>query len=160
MIARSAKVKLCVPVVETIQKNNICHYVIAPALIPEKIKKTATRLAIKTMKYLKARGVRDWNVFNQRRKVLLNEIAPRVHNSGHYTIEACYTSQFEQHIRQLPVAFRQNRYEGSGGGHGEYLGDRLGAAEINGLDKVLKIPGISVHIYGKAKPNRNGKWDT
>ena len=83
-------------------------------------------------------------------EILINEIAPRVHNSGHYTIEACVTSQFEQHIRAitglplgstdmiLPAAVMIN-----------ILGERNDKAEVSGLDKVLQIPNVFVHIYGK-----------
>jgi phosphoribosylaminoimidazole carboxylase PurK protein len=159
MIARNAAGEIVpYPVVETVQKNNICHFVLAPAQVSGKVKKQATDLAVKTMKLLKGAGMFGVEMFLTRGgKVLMNEIAPRVHNSGHYTIEACYTSQFEQHIRaitglplgktdmKVPAAVMVN-----------ILGDRLGSAEANGLDKGLKIPGVSVHIYGKAqtKPER------
>jgi 5-(carboxyamino)imidazole ribonucleotide synthase len=84
-------------------------------------------------------------------QVLVNEIAPRVHNSGHYTIEACAVSQFEQHIRaitglplgptdlRVPAAVMIN-----------ILGERDGPVELEGLDRALAMPGVAVHIYGKA----------
>ena len=84
-------------------------------------------------------------------ELMVNEIAPRVHNSGHFTIEACRTSQFEQHIRAitgLPL------------GSGEMvvpaacminiLGERDGPTKLKGVEKALQNPYTSVHIYGKS----------
>jgi 5-(carboxyamino)imidazole ribonucleotide synthase len=139
------------PVVETVQKNNICHYVIAPASISGKARKKALSLATKTMKLLKGSGVFGIEMYKTPQDtILINEIAPRVHNSGHFTIEACITSQFEQHIRaisglplgktdmKVPSAVMVN-----------ILGERQGEAYVKGLDKALLIPHVSVHIYGK-----------
>ncbi|HLL60147.1 MAG TPA: 5-(carboxyamino)imidazole ribonucleotide synthase [Candidatus Nitrosocosmicus sp.] len=146
------------PVVETIQKNNICHMVIAPAQIDLKIIQKAEKNAKKVMKYLMGTGVFAIEMFlDNKNNILINEIAPRVHNSGHFSIEACITSQFEQHIRAVthlplgstdmihPAAVMIN-----------ILGDRKGPVEVKGLEKVLKIPNVHVHIYGKAetKPER------
>ena len=83
-------------------------------------------------------------------KVLINEIAPRVHNSGHYTIEACLTSQFEQHIRAitgLPLGKTDMIAKTS------IMKNILGTKKLDsfpeGLEKVLQIPGVSFHYYGK-----------
>ncbi len=160
MVARNTKGEIAAyPVVETIHKNNICHVVIAPAPIDELIKKRAKNLAIKTMKCLKGAGVFGIEMFlTKDKKVFINEIAPRVHNSGHYSIEACATSQFEQHIRAItglplgktdmltPAAVMVN-----------ILGDREGSTNVGGLDKALNIPGVSVHIYGKAETRQERK---
>jgi 5-(carboxyamino)imidazole ribonucleotide synthase len=152
MVARSTTGEIVsYPVVETIHKNNICHTVIAPAEVSVTVKKKAQHIAEKTMKSLKGAGVFGIEMFlTKKGEVLVNEIAPRVHNSGHYTTEACVTSQFEQHIRAVtglplgstdmiaPHAVMVN-----------ILGDRQGKAQVKGLDKALAIPGLSVHIYGK-----------
>lgn len=159
MIARNDQGKIAAyPVVETYQKNNICHHVLAPAQISSKAKKRAIKLATKTIKLLKGSGVFGIEMFKTKDdKILINEIAPRVHNSGHYTIEGCVTSQFEQHIRAItglplgktdmvsPAAVMVN-----------ILGDRYGQAEITGLHKALSIPNVFVHIYNKkeTKPER------
>jgi 5-(carboxyamino)imidazole ribonucleotide synthase len=159
MIARSAKDEIVLyPVVETIHKNNILHISIAPARVDKKIVDKAKKFAIKTMKLLHGAGVFGIEMFlTKDHKVLINEIAPRVHNSGHYTDEACATSQFEQHIRAItglplgnpdmlvPAAVMIN-----------ILGERLGPVDVQGMDKVLAIPGAYVHIYGKkeTKPER------
>jgi len=159
MMARDSKGQIVpYPVVETLQKNNICHFVFAPAQISPLVKKRAVDLAIKTIKLLKGAGVFGIEMFKTRdNRVLINEIAPRVHNSGHYTIETCVTSQFQQHIRAItglplgktnmivPAAVMIN-----------ILGDRHGRAEIQGLEKALTTPNASVHIYNKieTKPER------
>ncbi|KAB5512000.1 hypothetical protein DKX38_029028 [Salix brachista] len=93
----------CYPVVETIHKENICHIVKAPAAIPWKIRKLATDVAHKAVSSLEGAGVFAVELFLTKdgQVILLNEVAPRPHNSGHHTIEACYTSQFEQHLRAV-----------------------------------------------------------
>lgn len=160
MVARSTKGEVkAYPVVETIHKNNICHTVFAPAKVNNQVKKKAQSLAVKTMKQLKGAGVFGIEMFlTKDGQVLINEIAPRVHNSGHYTIEACVTSQFEQHIRAItglplgntemivPAAVMVN-----------ILGTRQGNVEVHGIEKALKFPGISVHIYGKTETRNERK---
>ncbi|CAD6343515.1 unnamed protein product [Miscanthus lutarioriparius] len=93
---------VCYPVVETIHKENICHVVEAPAEVPDKIKKLATSVAEKAIKSLEGAGVFAVELFlTEDNQILLNEVAPRPHNSGHHTIESCYTSQYEQHLRAI-----------------------------------------------------------
>ena len=152
MVARSSKGEIrAYPVVETIQKNNICHFVYAPAKIKKSTQKKAKKLAVETIKLIKGAGVFGIEMFlDKKGKVFLNEIAPRVHNSGHYTIEACVTSQFEQHVRavcglplgstkmKVPVAVMVN-----------ILGDKESEAKLKGLKKVLAISGVSFHLYRK-----------
>lgn len=152
MVARNTSGEIATyPVVETIHKNNICHTVIAPAKIEEKIKGKADSLGKKVMQAVKGAGVFGIEMFLTKDNiVLVNEIAPRVHNSGHYTIEACMTNQFDQHIRAItglplgrtdlvmPSAVMIN-----------ILGNRKATAEHSGLEKALKLPNVFVHIYGK-----------
>lgn len=154
MVARSTKGEIATyPVVETIHKNNICHLVLAPAPISKAAQKKAQSLAKQVMQHLKGAGVFGIEMFLTKTGIIIiNEIAPRVHNSGHYSIEACVTSQFEQHIRAItglplgstqmitPAAVMIN-----------ILGERQGTAEVNGLSKVLQMPNVAVHIYGKAE---------
>lgn len=159
MVARSTKGEIvCYPVVETIHKNNICHIVFAPAPIDRKVQRNVQLLAKKVMQKLKGAGVFGIEMFlDKKNEIYINEIAPRVHNSGHYTIEACVTSQFEQHVRAItgmplgntsmitPAAVMIN-----------ILGDRLGKAEVKGIEKALKLSHVAVHVYGKidTKPER------
>jgi 5-(carboxyamino)imidazole ribonucleotide synthase len=159
MVARNTKGDIkTYPVVETIHKNNICHTVLAPAPVEPAIQSKAEQLARQVMEHLQGAGVFGIEMFlDKEGKVLVNEIAPRVHNSGHHTIESCLTSQFEQHIRAVtnmslgstemikPAAVMVN-----------VLGDRKGLAQPQGLDQVKHIPNTTVHIYGKieTRPER------
>lgn len=163
-IARSSKGEIkCYPVIETTfnPKANICETIIAPARVSAEIVKKAKELGIRTIKALGKGAIGIFGVemfLTKDRQILINEIAPRPHNSGHYTIEACHTSQFEQHIRSivgLPLgstelispAVMLNIL-----GEPKYEGKPL----VKALEAVLKIPGLSFHYYGKAvtKPFR------
>jgi 5-(carboxyamino)imidazole ribonucleotide synthase len=102
MVVRTKKETKVYPVVQTIQKNHICHTVIAPAQISKKIAMLAENVAIKSVHAVKGFGVFGVEMFlTNDYSIIVNEIAPRPHNSGHYTIEACVTSQFENHIRSV-----------------------------------------------------------
>ena len=89
--------------------------------------------------------------------ILVNELAPRPHNTGHYTIEACYASQFENHARAvlgLPLGDPSLRVPSAV--MINVLGHREGTAQPNGLADALATPGVGVHIYGKkqVRPKR------
>jgi 5-(carboxyamino)imidazole ribonucleotide synthase len=154
MVARNTKGEIKAhPVVETVHKNNICHTVFAPARVPKNILKKAEALGMEVMQVLKSAGIFGIEMFvSKQGKVLVNEIAPRVHNSGHYTMDASLTNQFQQHIRAItgmplgrtdlitPAVVMIN-----------ILGTRTGQADVKGLEKALAIPGVFVHIYGKAE---------
>ncbi len=93
---------VCYPIVETIHEDNICSMVIAPARVSDKVKKKAEKIGRETIRVLDGAGVFAVEMFlGQDDEVLVNEIAPRVHNSGHLTIEANKTSQFENHVRAV-----------------------------------------------------------
>lgn len=159
IIARDTKGNVRVyPAVETVHINNICHEVFAPAPISKGILANAEELGLKTAKHLNGAGVFAIEMFlGKNDELLINEIAPRVHNSGHLTIEANKTSQFEQHIRaisgmelgsvetKVPAAVMIN-----------ILGERDGLAEPKGLEEVKKLGDVYVHIYGKAE-TRTGR---
>jgi len=90
------------PLVENIHENNILKMTIAPARVSDDVIKDAGKIARKTMEVLKGAGVFGIEMFiDQDDKILINEIAPRVHNSGHHTLQSCKTSQFEQHLRAI-----------------------------------------------------------
>jgi len=160
MVARNMKGKIKIyPVVQTVHKDSICDIVIAPAKISEIVKEKAEKLARKVAKHLNGAGVFGIEMFlDMDDNVLVNEIAPRVHNSGHYTIEGCITSQFEQHIRaitNLPlgnteliskVIVMKN-----------ILATKNGQCIPQGIEKVLAIPSVSLHIYGKKESRLNRK---
>ncbi|HWB39423.1 MAG TPA: 5-(carboxyamino)imidazole ribonucleotide synthase [Candidatus Saccharimonadales bacterium] len=152
MVARSTTGETAVyPVVETIQERNICVEVLAPAPIDNSARETAKKLALQVVENMEGAGVYGIEMFlTDDEQVIVNEIAPRVHNSGHYTIEGCETSQFEQHIRAItglplgptslvaPAAVMVN-----------ILGERDGETLNEGLD-TAKDHGATVHMYGKA----------
>jgi len=90
------------PLVENIHENNILKMTIAPARTSDDVISNAGDIAKKTMEVLKGAGVFGIEMFiDQDDKILINEIAPRVHNSGHHTLQSCKTSQFEQHLRAI-----------------------------------------------------------
>ena len=90
------------PVVENIHENNILKMTIAPGRVSEDVRKEAERIAKKTMEVLHGAGVFGIEMFvTSDDKIMINEIAPRVHNSGHHTLQSSNTSQFEQHLRAI-----------------------------------------------------------
>ena len=147
------------PIAENIHEDHILKISIIPARISKGTERRAIDLAIKTMKSLKGCGIFGIEMFvDEDDDVLINEIAPRPHNSGHYTIEACSISQFEQHIRAildyplLQPKLLTNAVMINILGPNNYTGPY----EITGIDKLFSIPGVKIHIYGKleTKPNR------
>lgn len=160
MVARNTKGEIATyPVVETIHQNNICHVVKAPAEISKPLQRKAEKLAKQVMQHLKGAGIFGIEMFlTKDNKILINEVAPRVHNSGHYTIEACVTNQFEQHIRAvtgLPLGSTQMRVPAAV--MINILGERLGDVDVQGLHKALSISEVGVHIYGKAQTKMERK---
>jgi len=146
------------PVVQTIHRDNICHLVEAPApnLTVKKINEAHEigRAAVET---LEGAGVFALELFDTSKGLIINEMAPRVHNSGHWTIEGSKTSQFEQHVRAvmgLPLgpAFMDNltwkavmiNILGEGKKPDGY---RLTAQDL--LAAYSAVPEIKVHLYGK-----------
>jgi len=90
------------PIVENIHEENILRTTIAPARVNENISEKAAKIAEKTMSVLKGAGVFGIEMFvTKNDDILINEIAPRVHNSGHHTLQSSKTSQFEQHLRAI-----------------------------------------------------------
>ena len=90
------------PLVENIHEDNILKMTIAPARVSDDVIKNAGEIAKKTMHVLNGAGVFGIEMFiDQNNVILINEIAPRVHNSGHHTLQSCKTSQFEQHLRAI-----------------------------------------------------------
>jgi 5-(carboxyamino)imidazole ribonucleotide synthase len=158
--ARSATGEIAIyPIVETQQENQVCRLVIAPADISLDVKGEAESIARTLLNSLQAVGVFGIELFlTADNKLLVNEIAPRTHNSGHFTIDACKTSQFEQHLRavcQLPLGNCDLNC------HGAVMVNLLGyeSAESDYLEqrkKLAQIPGSFVHWYGK-KESRPGR---
>ncbi len=142
------------PVVEMYfhPEANLVDRLLAPARISDQQAQAATALAIRTAAAFDVCGLLAVEMFIDRQgQLLVNEVAPRSHNSGHHTIESCAVSQFEQHLRavlNLPLgdtrllrpAVMLN-----------LLGDDgfSGPAKYRGIEEALALPGVSVHLYGK-----------
>jgi 5-(carboxyamino)imidazole ribonucleotide synthase len=140
------------PVVETVQRDHICHVVKAPAEIPAAVAARVADIARRAVESTGMIGSMGVELFLKGDgTILINELAPRVHNSGHYTIEACACSQFENHIRAVlgwplgssamraPAAVMVN-----------LLGAGSGSGAPRGLPEALAIPEVHPHIYGKS----------
>lgn len=131
---------------------NQVEYVICPARIEDSIATKARELAEKVSKAFEHVGLLAVEMFlTQEDKLVVNEVAPRPHNSGHYSIEASYTNQFEQHIRailNLPLGNTESKVAGimvNLSGEENYTGP----AVYKNIEKILKMPGVTAHIYGK-----------
>lgn len=138
------------PAVETIHKDNICHTVLSPAEVDPDVTQAANEIAEATMVELEGAGVFAMEMFVVNGQVLINEIAPRVHNSGHHTIEANTTSQFEQHTRAITgMPLGDTRMRTAAAAMINILGTRDEKLDREGLDKVLALPDTHPHFYGK-----------
>ena len=148
------------PIGENVHKDNILHFTIAPAKIDNEIETKAIEIAVKTIKSLKGAGIFGIEMFiDKNNEVFVNEIAPRPHNSGHYTIEACSISQFEQHIRAILNFPLPKPFLISNAIMINILGPKeiKGNYEINGVYKLFSMEGVKIHIYGKKVTNYHRK---
>jgi 5-(carboxyamino)imidazole ribonucleotide synthase len=158
MVARTKKETRVYPVVQTIQKDHICNTVIAPAPIDKKTARRAEHIAVASIEAVRGYGLFGVELFlTQGNDILVNEMAPRPHNSGHYTIDACVTSQFENHLRAVlglplgstdmltPAAVMVN-----------LLGSRNPASGTANYFKAFKNEHAHLHLYGKlqSRPGR------
>lgn len=131
---------------------NQVEYVICPARIEDSVAKKARETALKVVEKLDFIGLLAVEMFQtEEDEILVNEVAPRTHNSGHYSIEASYTSQFEQHLRailNLPLGNTDSKVAG-------IMVNLVGAEGFSGdviyenIEEVLQIDGVTPHIYGK-----------
>lgn len=154
--ARNTKGQIATyPVVENIHENNILKITIAPARVSEDIAKQAEQIAHKTMDVLHGAGVFGIEMFvTKDNHVIINEIAPRVHNSGHHTLQSSKTSQFEQHLRAiLGLDLGDTTLI-----HPTIMYNILGTDEFSGKYKISdhNIKNLYLKMYGKAesKPQR------
>lgn len=131
---------------------NQVEYVICPARIDDKVAQKARDLALKVSEKFQHVGLLAVEMFQtQDDEILINEVAPRPHNSGHYSIEASYTSQFEQHLRailNLPLGNTDSKVAG-------VMVNLVGAEGFSGdvvyenIEQILQLDGVIPHIYGK-----------
>lgn len=146
------------PVAENIHENSILDETIVPADIDKTSEKKAMKMAYQVMEIFQGVGMFCTEMFvDTDGEIYLNEVAPRPHNSGHYTIEGTLTSQYEQHIRAItglplgdvslrsPIVMKNILGTGS-----------TGPAVVEGLEQTYGNPNVKVHIYGKteSKPGR------
>lgn len=143
--------KVIYPVAYNIHKNSVLDITIVPAGIPESLEKHAKEVAKQVMDVFDGVGTFCIEMFvKDEHNIYINEVAPRPHNSGHYTIEGCRVNQFENHIRAicglplgdtsllLPTVMVN------------LLGEEAnGKTDVVGLEESYQIPGVNVHIYGK-----------
>jgi 5-(carboxyamino)imidazole ribonucleotide synthase len=131
---------------------NQVEYVICPARISDNIAKKATDIALKTSEAFNHVGLLAVEMFQTHDdQILINEVAPRPHNSGHHTIESSYTSQFEQHIRailDLPLGRTNSKV---GGVMVNLVGEEgfSGNVVYKNIETIMQMDGVTPHIYGK-----------
>ncbi len=155
IVARNTKGHLkTYPVVEMEfhPEANQVEYVICPARIPDNIAKKAELVALKTAAAFEHVGLLAVEMFQtENDDIIVNEVAPRPHNSGHYSIEASYTDQFEQHLRcilGLPLGNTESKVAG-------VMVNLVGAEDHTGnvlyknIEDIMAMDGVTPHIYGK-----------
>lgn len=151
IVVRSEHGSVCYDVCESINANGRCEFVVAPARIDPGVADEARAIAMAAVEGLGGIGVFAVEMFEREGGALsVNELAPRVHNTGHWTIEGAHTSQFENHVRAVlgwplgdtgmcaPVVAMAN-----------VLGSRSGDASGLDLASALAAPRVAVHLYGK-----------
>ena len=143
------------PLVENIHEENILRQTIAPARVSDKVAQNAEKIAEKTMSVLKGAGIFGIEMFvTEDEEITINEIAPRVHNSGHHTLQSSNTSQFEQHLRAI-LGIELNSTELV---HSTVMYNILGSKDFQGKYKPLtiNIKNVFLKMYGKeiSKPLR------
>lgn len=142
--------------VETVQRNGMCNELVVPVKAEPRIVAEAVTIARKIVEHVQPVGVLAIEFLVSNGRVLINELAPRPHNSGHWTIEGSQTSQFQQHLRAIldlplgdtslnaPVIATEN-----------ILGPQNGANPSHALSVAMHIRGANIHLYGKeARPGR------
>jgi 5-(carboxyamino)imidazole ribonucleotide synthase len=139
--------------------QNLVEYLFAPARISREIEVLAESIAMKLINDLEMVGLLAVEMFvTQSGQILVNEVAPRPHNSGHQTIEANATSQYEQHLRAILGLPLGDTHALMPSAMVNLLGepDHEGIAKYQGFEAVIAIPGVHVHLYGKkvTKPFR------
>ena len=141
--------------------SNLVEYVICPAKISRDLEKKALKIAETVAKKFEIVGLLAVELFlTEDGKILINEVAPRPHNSGHHTIECCKTSQFDQHLRcilDLPLGDTSLLIPG-------IMVNLVGENKIEGnviyqnINDIFDISGVNVHIYGKKNLDLIEKW--
>ncbi len=157
MVARSTGgEQAAYPVVETVQRDAMCREVIAPAGIPAELARSARQMTMEIASSIGATGVMAVEYFVTPGGLLVNELALRPHNSGHYSIEGCVTSQFEQHLRAvLGLPLGETSLTAPSVVTVNVVGGELPQGPESRLGAGLAVPGAHLHLYGKqTRPGR------
>ncbi|QDV82570.1 N5-carboxyaminoimidazole ribonucleotide synthase [Stieleria magnilauensis] len=154
VVARSTRGEVrCFPPFENDHRNHILDVSFCPSTLSPAQQQLATTIATRAADVLQLVGVLCVEFFVvDAETILINEVAPRPHNSGHLTIEACHTSQFEQHVRAvcgLPLGSTELRVGGAA--MANLLGDLWGSqGQPPCWDRAVAVPSVSLHLYGKS----------
>lgn len=158
MVARNHTGLAVYPCVESVQQGHICKEIVVPARISPELQVQAQELAIAAVEAIDGVGIFGFEFFlTHDHAIVLNESAPRPHNSGHYTIEGCVTSQFENHIRAvcgLPLGSTQ--MVAPSAVMINILGTTNGLANTHHAGRSLATPNAHLHVYGKPQ-SRSGR---
>ena len=163
IVSRNVDGKMkCFPAVEMEfnDNSNLVEYVMCPANISEEISTHAYEIAQKISQKLEMVGLLAVELFiSNDDKILINEVAPRPHNSGHHTIECCITSQFDQHIRSILNLNPGKTDIKIPGIMVNLVGENKieGDALYKNINHIFDLPGVNIHIYGKKKSRLNRK---
>lgn len=150
-VARNEAGHVVYPCCETVQENHICVAVLSPAPVAERFQKRAQELALKATEAIDGKGMFAFEFFlTKNGEVLLNESAPRPHNSGHYTIEGTVASQFENHVRAvLGLPLGSTQLNKPAVAMINLLGTHQRPAETDHISEALEMEDGHLHIYGK-----------
>ena len=157
-VARNETGHVVYPCCETVQENHICVGVKSPAPVSQSIQKEAQEMAVKATKAIDGKGIFAYEFFlTKNGNLLLNESAPRPHNSGHYTIEGCITSQFENHIRAvMGLPLGSTKLSSPAVAMVNLLGTYERKAQVDNALNALDVSDGHLHIYGKLE-SRTGR---
>ena len=139
------------PVFENVHVNHILDATLLPAGVPDDVAGQARRIAIRAAEQLQVVGLLCVEFFCVGERLMINEVAPRPHNSGHVTIEACATSQFEQQLRAIcDLPLGSTRLIAGGAAMVNLLGDLWPEPDVSPRwDAALGVEGVRLHLYGK-----------
>ncbi len=152
-VARNETGTVVYPCCETVQENHICVAVLSPAPIPEKFQQKAQELAIQAVEAINGKGIFAFEFFlTEDGNVLLNESAPRPHNSGHYTTEGCVASQFENHVRSvLGLPLGSTDMTRPAAAMINLLGTHNRLAKADNISEGMTHGNGHYHVYGKVQ---------
>jgi 5-(carboxyamino)imidazole ribonucleotide synthase len=158
-VARNENNHMVYPCCETVQEDHVCVGVKSPAQIDRRFEHQAQGLALEAIEAIDGRGIFAFEFFlTENGEVLLNETAPRPHNSGHYTIEGCITSQFENHVRAvLGLPLGSAKLRSPAVAMINLLGDLERNAQVDNARQALKDRDGHLHMYGKLDSRKGRK---